>query len=112
MLTDDAPRILTALRTACPAAEVTTAWPREPPAAPTILVTLAGDSPADWRDDRRYFTELEYLVRVFAAKAADMRAVCGEVHEAMEALGYTLAFRYEEPGDGWRQTALRYKIYM
>lgn len=111
-LLDDGGRILQALRQACAGATVTTAWPRESPQRPVILVTLAGDSPADYRDDRRYLTELEYYVRVFAARADDMRRACADVHTALEGLGYELTFRWEEPGEGWRQTALRYKIYL
>ena len=31
------------------------------------------------------------------------------VDDAMRALGYDLAFRWDEPGEGWRQAAMRYK---
>ena len=51
-------------------------------------------------------------MRVFAAKSADMRRVCSAVDEAMAALGYERTFRWEEPGEGWRQTAMRYRIYL
>ena len=108
---DDAPRIQDAL-CQIDGLTVTTAWPREPSQGPVALVTLAGDSPADYRDGRRYLTELEYYVRVFAAKAAVMRAMCAAVNQAMEGLGYERTFRWEEPGEGWRQTAMRYKIYL
>lgn len=112
-LKDDAPRILDALRQV-EGITVTTAWPKEEPTRPVVLLTLAGDTPADHRDDQEYLTELEYYVRVFAAKAADMRRICAAVQDAMEALGYRRTFRWEEPGEdgGWRQTALRYNIYL
>ena len=110
-MTDDLPRILAALE-AVDGVTVTSAWPREPPAVPVVLVTLAGERAADRRDDRWYLTELEYYVRVFAAKSADMRRVCSAVDDAMSVLGYELTFRWEEPGEGWRQTAMRYRIYL
>ena len=90
-MTDDLPRILSALE-AVDGVTVTSAWPREPPAVPVVLVTLAGERAADRRDDRWYLTELEYYV-----------------DGAMRTLGYDLAFRWDEPGEGWRQAAMRYK---
>ena len=104
-------RILTALGR-IEGIEATTAWPREPPRKPVALVTLAGETTTDRRDDHRYLTELEYYVRVFAANSADMRRVCSAVDDAMSVLGYELTFRWEEPGEGWRQTAMRYRIYL
>ena len=92
-MTDDLPRILSALEKV-DGVTVTSAWPREPPAVPVVLVTLAGERAADRRDDRWYLTELEYYV-----------------DDAMRALGYDLAFRWDEPGEGWRQAAMRYKTY-
>ncbi len=110
-LIDDTLRILNAMRE-LENVTVTTKWPKGEAKIPVVLVTLAGDRSADRRDDRRYLTELEYYVRVFAAKADDMRCTCAAVHTAMEGLGYELTFRWEEPGEGWRQTAMRYKIYL
>ena len=103
-------RILTALGR-IEGIEATTAWPREPPRKPVALVTLAGETTTDRRDDHRYLTELEYYVRVFAAKSGELRRVLAAVDEAMRALGYDLAFRWDEPGEGWRQAAMRYKTY-
>ena len=103
-------RILTALGR-IEGIEATTAWPREPPRKPVALVTLAGERAADRRDDRWYLTELEYYVRVFAAKSGELRRVVAAVDGAMRALGYDLAFRWDEPGEGWRQAAMRYKTY-
>ena len=54
-MTDDLPRILSALE-AVDGVTVTSAWPREPPAVPVVLVTLAGERAADRRDDRWYLT--------------------------------------------------------
>ncbi len=110
-LIDDTLRILNAMRE-LENVTVTTKWPKGEAKIPVVLVTLAGDRSADRRDDRRYLTELEYYVRVFAARADDMRRACADVHTALEGLGYELTFRWEEPGEGWRQTALRYKIYL
>ena len=109
-MTDDLPRILTALEKV-DGVTVTSAWPREPPAVPVLLVTLAGERAADRRDDRWYLTELEYYVRVFAAKSGELRRVAAAVDGVMRALGYDLAFRWDEPGEGWRQAAMRYKTY-
>lgn len=110
-MTDDKARILAALENTG-AAVVTDAWPREIPSRPVVLVTLAGDTGIDRRDDRYYLRELEYYVRVFAAKSSALDAALRAVVAAMEDLGYELCFRWEEPGDGWRQTALRYKTYV
>lgn len=66
-MTDDLPRILSALEKV-DGVTVTSAWPREPPAVPVVLVTLAGERAADRRDDRWYLTELEYYVRVFGGQ--------------------------------------------
>ena len=107
-MTDDLPRILAALEKV-DGVTVASAWPREPPVVPVVLVTLAGERAADHRDDRWYLTELEYYVRVFAAKSGELRRVLAAVDEAMRALGYDLAFRWDEPGEGWRQAAMRYK---
>ena len=86
-MTDDLPRILGALEQ-LDGLTVASAWPREPPAVPVVLVTLAGERAADRRDDRWYLTELEYYVRVFAAKSGDLRRVAAAVDDAMRALGY------------------------
>lgn len=110
-LVDDAPRVVEALR-AINGVTVGTTWPKAEIRQPYVLITLAGDRSADNRDDQRYLTELEYYIRVFTDKAEAMRRVCNAVHAAMEALGYVLTFRWEEPGEGRRQTALRYRIYM
>lgn len=109
-MTDDLPRILAALEKV-DGVTVASAWPREPPTVPVVLVTLAGERAADHRDDRWYLTELEYYVRVFAAKSGELRRVAAAVDDAMRALGYDLAFRWDEPGEGWRQAAMRYKTY-
>ena len=85
-MTDDLPRILSALEKV-DGVTVTSAWPREPPAVPVVLVTLAGERAADRRDDRWYLTELEYYVRVFAAKSGELRRVVAAVDDAMRALG-------------------------
>ena len=107
-MTDDLPRILSALEKV-DGVTVTSAWPREPPAVPVVLVTLAGERAADRRDDRWYLTELEYYVRVFAAKSGELRRVVAAVDGAMRDLGSDLAFRWDEPGEGWRQAAMRPK---
>ena len=107
---DDAPRILEALN-GIDGLTVVSAWPREEASGPVALVTLASEVAADRRDDRAYLTALEYYVRVFAAKSGEMREMCAAVDEVMEALGYERVMRWEEPGDGLRQTVMRYRIY-
>lgn len=110
-MTDEDTRILTALG-GIEGADVVTAWPREPGLIPVVMLTLAGESAADRRDDRIYLIEYEYYVRVFAAKAADLRRVRAAVDDVMDSLGYACVLRWDEPGDGWRQTAMRYRIYL
>lgn len=111
MLKDDVPRIKERLRQ-IPDVTVTTQWPKEEPTEPVILLILTGDNAADHRDDVEYLTELEYTLHVFAPKEAQMRELCGAVHEAMEELGYARTFRYEDVGTGWRQTIFRYTTYI
>lgn len=111
MLTDDTARILEALR-GIPDVTVATKWPVEVIGQPVLLVTLAGDKAVDYRDNRAYLCELEYYVRVFAARGEDMRNAASAAHEAMEALGYTKVFRWEESGEDAHQTVFRYKIWM
>lgn len=107
---DETPRITAALEQ-IEGLRVATAWPKECPEEPVALVTLAGERAAARRDDREYLTEMEYYVRVFTASSGDMRRLCAAVDEALEGLGYARTLRWEEDGEGWRQTAARYKIY-
>lgn len=90
------------------------AWPQKLESTPAITVTLAGDKPTDYRDDRRYLTELEYYIRVFAstntkAKADAWRRIASEAMKLMEGEGWSMTFRWEEPGADMRQFAMRFK---
>ena len=110
-MTDDTPRIVRALN-AVDGLTVTAAWPTEPPSAPVVLVTLAGQSAADRRDDVWYLTEMNYYVRVFAPRRDALMRACDAADAAMRALGYEPVFRWDEPGEGWRQIATRYRAYL
>ena len=91
---------------------VDTKWPEQFKTTPCIIFNLAGETGEDFRDDKEYLTELEWYVRVFAAKEADLWAIADAAKEAMEGLGYVRTFRWEEPGTGIRQVAIRMKKYI
>lgn len=90
------------------------AWPKDLNTLPCITITLAGDKATDHRDDRRYLTELEYYVRVFAStnsvqKTETWRCIVAEAVQRMEDAGWVKTFRWEEPGADVRQYAMRFK---
>lgn len=90
---------------------VTRGWPKRFEKLPCIAVSLAGNAAADWRDDTRYTTELEYYLRIFADQAAQTDGLCNEVDTVMTGLGYDCTFHWEDDSAEVRQTVMRYRKY-
>lgn len=100
--------VRTALKTIPGVKQVYTAWPKTFDATPCILIQLAGELPADFRDDSEYLTELEWYVRVFAKKEADMGPICAVLRPTMEAIGYRRTFAADVGGEDIHQTLYRF----
>ena len=100
-------RIKTALWNVAGVKLVTTDWPKQFNTTPCIVLTMAGEQGADFRDDKEYLTEQEWYVRVFSAKEPELLKVADGAQAAMEELGYARNLRWEEPGDAIRQVAIR-----
>lgn len=88
---------------------VSTTWPKNFATLPCLVVQLSGESPADYRDNREYLTELEWYVRVFSGSERAHYALCDAVRERLEALGYSRTFRWDEGGAEVWHTAFRFK---
>lgn len=101
-------RVKAALRSIQGALQVYTNWPKSFDALPCVLLTQAGESPADFRDDAEYLTEIEWYVRVFGSQETPHRAICKAVQETMTALGYQRTFRWDEGAADVRQTVFRF----
>jgi hypothetical protein len=84
-------------------------WPKSFEQLPCIAVSEAGNAPADFRDDAEYMTELEYFIRVFAARAEQTDTISSAVEDAMLGLGYTRSFSWDDDSADVRQKALRYR---
>lgn len=93
-------------------ASVTRGWPRAFDELPCIAVSKAADTPVEFRDDREYLAELEYYIRIFTERASVADKIAQEVDEAMEALGYTRTFSYDDDDSDVRIAAMRYRKYV
>ena len=91
---------------------VTRGWPKRLECLQCIAVTKAADTPVDFRDDRAHLAELEYYVRVFADSAQQADAIAVLADAAMEALGYTRTFSYDDDDGRVRIAAMRYRKYV
>ncbi len=111
-MTDKEQEIIDRLATISGVKKCGPAWPEKLDATPCIAVSLAGESFPDYRDDRRYLTELEYYVRVFASKKnGDVHRISQEVIQLMEDDGWIYTFRWEDPSADMRQFVMRFKKY-
>ena len=88
--------------------------PQAPPLSPSLIPTRKEGTIIHAATDLHQPPGLSliHILRVFAAKSGELRRVVAAVDDAMSVLGYELTFRWEEPGEGWRQTAMRYRIYL
>jgi hypothetical protein len=111
-LHDDKPRIVTALSVIPGLACVRFAWPEDKTDMPCIVVGEASNMPADHRDNRERITELEYYVRVFSAKAAEISCIASEADDIMLSLGYSRRRSQDVDGVGIRQKMMLYRIYL
>lgn len=108
-LKNDAPQIIAALATIPDVKAAHRGWPKNLETFPSIVLTEAGNAPADYRDDAEYLTELEYYIRIFAVKAEQIDAIANAVEDEMRGLGYTRTFCWEDDSAEIRQKVMRYK---
>lgn len=91
---------------------VTRGWPRSYEKLPCIAVSKAADTPVEYRDDREYMAELEYYIRIFTERASAADKIAEEVDAAMEEMGYTRTFAYDDDESDIRICAMRYRKYV
>lgn len=91
---------------------VTRGWPKGFADLPCIAITKAADTPIERRDDQEYLAELEYYVRIFGDKISQVDDLAPLVDAAMEEMGYTRTFSYDDDGDDVRMQAMRYRKYV
>jgi hypothetical protein len=108
-LTDDKPRILAALAGIPGVAAALPSWPKDKARLPCIVVSEAGNTPEDSRDDDEYIVALAYYARVFSNRAEEQAAIASAVDDVMRALGYRRTFSWEDDGAEVRQKVLRYQ---
>jgi len=111
-LHDDKSRVIAALSGIPGVKRVLPAWPDDWAALPCIVVSEASNRPTDRRDDRERITELEYYVRVFATKTADLSRIAAAADDVMQDLGYSRGMAWEDDSAQVRQKAMRYRIYL
>ena len=111
-LKDDKPRIIQALSEIPGVNRVLPAWPGDWAELPCIVICEASNLPADWRDDRERITELEYYVRVFAARAAELSSAASAADDIMQGLGYSRGMAWEDDSAEVRQKVMRYRTYL
>lgn len=91
---------------------VTRGWPKSFERLPCLAISKAADTPVDFRDGREHVAELEYYIRIFTDRAKDADALAPLVNEAMERMGYTRTFAYDDDDADVRMQALRYRKYV
>lgn len=91
---------------------VTRGWPKRMENLPCIAVAKAADMPVSFRDDREHVAQLEYYIRVFAAKAQQADGLAACVDAAMEEMGYVRTFSYDGDDADVRMAVLRYRKYV
>lgn len=91
---------------------VTRGWPRAYDKLPCIAVSKAADTPVDFRDDREHMAELEYYIRIFTERASIADELAEKVDTAMEEMGYTRTFSYDDDDSEVRIAAMRYRKYV
>lgn len=107
-MTDYKEQIKTALEDIPGLGSISDSWPDAETVLPAIVVDLASELGTDRRDDRRYMTELEYYVRIFAGTPAQIHTMFEAVNPRMEALGYELTFKFDQNTAGALQLITRY----
>lgn len=108
-LTNEAGQIATEIGALECVASVTRGWPTATTALPCVAVILAGETPAEYRDDAEYLTELEYYLHIFTVSAPEGDTVAACVDETMRGMGYTRTFASEQPEQGAAHLIRRYR---
>lgn len=108
-LSNEAEHIATELGELECVASVTRGWPTDGTTLPCIAIALAGETPADFRDDDEYLTELEYYLHIFTVTALEGDTVASSVDETMRGMGYTRTFANEQPEQGAAHLIRRYR---
>ncbi len=107
-MTDYKEQIKTTLEDIPGLGSISDSWPASVADLPALVVDLASEQGADRRDNRRYMTEQEFYVRIFAGTPAQIHAMFEAVVPRMEALGYELTFKFDQNTAGALQTITRY----
>jgi len=110
-LHDDKPRIIAALSGIPGLARALPAWPDDWAALPCIVVSEAANRPVDYRDGLVRITEVEYLLRVFANRAAEQADMVSAAHGVMGQLGYERTMVWDDDQGEVRHKVMRYKTY-
>ena len=112
MIHNESPAIRARLSAIEGVKNVTRGWPKSFERLPCIAVTKASDTPMRFADDKEYVAELEYYVRIFTNRESEADRLAQEVETAMEELGYTRTFSYDDDDAEVRMAALRYRKYV
>lgn len=111
-LKNDALAICRALEVIEPVNTITRGWPKSFESLPTLAVSEAGNTPAEFRDDDVYLDELVYDVRIFSNSSAQKDAIAPSVDEIMtRELGYQRILVYDDDGADVRMKVMRYRRY-
>ena len=112
MIHNEAPAIKERLLQLEGVKSVTRGWPKSSERLPCIAISKAADTPVDHADDREYLTELEYYIRIFADRVADVDTLSERVDEEMQEMGYMRTFAYDDDDSDVRMCAIRYRKYV
>ena len=112
MIYNEAPAIKERLSQIEGVESVTRGWPKSFERLPCIAIAKAADTPTDFADDRAYLTELEYYIRIFSDRVAEIDMLIGDVDAAMEDMGYVRMFAYDDDDADVRMCAMRYRKYV
>lgn len=112
MIHNEAPAIKERLSAIEGIKSVTRGWPKSFERLPCIAITKAADTPVDFADDKEYLAELEYYIRIFTERVSDADDLAQAVDDAMQEMGYTRTFSYDDDDSDVRMSALRYRKYV
>lgn len=112
MIHNEAPKIKERLSRLEGVKSVTRGWPKSFERLPCIAISKAADTPVQFKDDKEYLAELEYYIRIFTDRVSDADALAEAVDAAMEGMGYTRTFSYDDDDSDVRMAAMRYRKYV
>lgn len=112
-LHDDKPRIIASLKKIPGISNVVPAFPREFTKRPIIAITEAANRPVQFRDDREYLTQLQYMVRVFAHTEEEISRISSHVEDIMTiTLDYVRVGCWQDDSGQTRQRVITYSTNM